>query len=184
MTNYSLDIFLFQFESVHFSVSSSNCCFLACIQVSQEACKVVWYSHLFKNFPQFAVIHTVKGFSIDNKQVIFFFLEFACFFYDPEVVGNLISDSSAFSKSILYICKFSFLVLLKPSLKEFEYNPDGIPAELFQMLRCHKALNKILKLIIEIYILAYIYNLTFFYGWWFYWLEWTVHSCLLHTMRW
>ena len=68
---------------------------------SQEAGKIVWYSHLFKNFPQFVVIHTVKGFGIVNKAEIDVFLEFSCFFYDPMDVGNLISGSSAFSKSSL-----------------------------------------------------------------------------------
>ena len=89
-------------EPVHCSMSSSNCCFLTCIQVSQEADKVVWYSHLFKNYPQFVVIHTVKGFSIVNEAEVDVFLEFLCFFYDPTNVGNLISGSYAFSKSSLY----------------------------------------------------------------------------------
>ena len=80
-------------------MSGSNCCFLTCIQVSQEAGNVVWYFHLFKNFPQFVVIHTVKGFSVVNKAEVDVFLEFPCFLYDPRDVGNLISGSSAFSKS-------------------------------------------------------------------------------------
>ena len=84
-------------------MSSSNCCFLTCIQVSQEAGLVVWYSHLLKNFPQFVVIYTVKGFGIFNKAEVDGFLEFSCFYYDPKVVGNLISGSSAFSKSSLNI---------------------------------------------------------------------------------
>ena len=88
-------------------MSSSNCCFLTCIQVSQEAGQVVWYSHLFQNFPQFIVIHTVKGFGIVNKAEIDVFLELYCFFSDLMDVGNLISVSSAFSKSRLYIWKFS-----------------------------------------------------------------------------
>ena len=71
------------FESVHCSMSGSNCCFLTCIQISQEASKVVWYSHLLKNFPQFAVTHTVKGFSVVNKAEVDVFLEFSCFFTDP-----------------------------------------------------------------------------------------------------
>ena len=82
-------------------MSGSNCCFLTCIQISQEAGKVVWYSHLLKNFPQLVVIHTVKGFSIVNKVEIDVFLELSCFFGDPVDVGNLISGSSAFSKSSL-----------------------------------------------------------------------------------
>ena len=77
--------------------------FLTYVQVSQEAGKVVWYSSLFKNFPQFVVIHTVKGFSVVNETKVDVFLELSCFFYDPTDVGNLISDSSAFSKSSLYI---------------------------------------------------------------------------------
>ena len=84
-------------------MSSSNCCFLTCIQVSQEAGEVAWYSHLFKNFPQFGVIHTVKGFGIVNKAEVDFFLELSCFFDDPADVGNLISGSSAFSKTSLNI---------------------------------------------------------------------------------
>ena len=82
---------------------------------------MVRYSHLFKNFPQFVVIHIVKGFSIVNEAEVDVFLEFSCFFYDPMDVGNLIS-SSASSKSSLYIWKFSVHVLLKPSLKDFEHN--------------------------------------------------------------
>ena len=102
-------------------MSSSNCCFLTCIQISQEAGKVVWYTHLFKNFPQFAVIHTVNGFGIVNKAEIDVFLEFSCFFDDPAEVGNLISGSSAFSKSSLNIWKFLVPVLLKPALENFEH---------------------------------------------------------------
>ena len=171
------------FELVHCSMSSSNCCFLICIQITQEACKVVWYSHLFKNFlfsffedhvrfycllyffklyfnftilywfchiskwichryicvphpepssllpsrtiplgcPQFLVIHTVKGFGIVNKAELDVFLELSCFFYEPVVVGRLISDSSAFSKSNVHIWKFSVHVLLKPGMKDFEH---------------------------------------------------------------
>ena len=95
------------------------CCFLTCIQVSQEASKVVWYSHLFKNFPQFVVVYAVKDFGVINKADVS--LEFSCFFfYDPSDVGNLISGSSAFSKSSLNIWKFSVYVLWKPSLENFE----------------------------------------------------------------
>ena len=74
-------------------MSSSNCYFLTCIQISQEAGQVVWYSHLLKNFPQFIVIYTVKGFGIVNKTEIDVFLELSCFFHDPAYVGNLISGS-------------------------------------------------------------------------------------------
>ena len=82
---------------------------------------MVWYSHLFQNFPQF-VIHTVQGFGIVNKTKIDVFLELSCFFDDPADVVNLISGSSAFSKTSLNITEFSVYVLLKPSLKDFEYN--------------------------------------------------------------
>ena len=85
-------------EPVCCSMSCSNCCFLTCIQVSQEAGQVVWYSHLLKNFPEFIVIHTVKGFGIVNNAEIDVFLELFCFFHDPADVGNLISGFSAFSK--------------------------------------------------------------------------------------
>ena len=93
-------------EPVCYSMSSSNCCFLICIQISQEAGKVIWHSHLFQNFPQFLVIHTIKGFGIVNKAEIDVFLELSCFFDDPVDVGNLISGSSAFFKSSLNIWKF------------------------------------------------------------------------------
>ena len=106
-------------EPVRCSMSGSNCCFLICIQVSQEAGKVVWYSHLLKNCPQFAVIHTVKGFSVIREAEVF--LEFFCFFYDPADVGNLISGSSAFSKTSLNIWKFTVHILLKPGLENFEH---------------------------------------------------------------
>ena len=78
---------------------------------------MVWYSHLFQNFPEFLVIHTVKGFGIVNKAEIDVFLELSCLFHDPADVGNLISGSSAFSKTSLNIWKFLVHVLLKPSLK-------------------------------------------------------------------
>ena len=83
---------------------------------------MVWYSysHLLKNFPQFVVIHTVKGFGIVNKEVDVF-LKFSCFFYDPVDVGNLISGSSAFSNTSLNIWKFTVHVLLKPGLENFEH---------------------------------------------------------------
>ena len=108
-------------EPVCCSMSSSNCCFLTCIQFSQEAGQVVWYSHLFQNFPQFIVMHTVKGFGIDHKAEIDVFLELSCFFDDPGDVGNLISGSSAFSKTILNIWKFMVHMLWKPGLEDFEH---------------------------------------------------------------
>ena len=86
---------------------------------------MVWYSHLLKNFPQFVVIHTVKGFGVVNETEVDVFLEFFClfyaFFYDPMDVGNLISGSSAFSKASLNIWKFTIHVLLKPGLENFEH---------------------------------------------------------------
>ena len=84
-------------------MASSNFCFLTCIQVSQEAYKMIWHFHLFKNFPQFAVIHTVKGFSIVDKAEVDILLQFSCFYYDPMNVDNLSSGSSVFSKSSLNI---------------------------------------------------------------------------------
>ena len=98
-------------------MSSSNCCFLICIQISQEVGQAVWYSHLFKNFTEFVVIHPVKGFGIVNKAEIDVFLEITCFFDDPTDIGNLISGSSAFSKSSLNIWNFLVHVLLKPRLR-------------------------------------------------------------------
>ena len=82
---------------------------------------MVWYSHLFQNFPQFIVIHTVKGFGIFNKAEIYVFLELSCFFHDPADVGNSISGSSAFSKTSLNIWKFTVHILLKPGLENFEH---------------------------------------------------------------
>ena len=102
-------------------MSGFNCCFLTCIQISQEAGQVIWYSHLLKNFPQFVVIHTVKGSGIVNKAEVDVFLECSWFFDDPTDVGNLISGSSAFSKSSLNICKLPVYVLLKPHLENFEH---------------------------------------------------------------
>ena len=94
--------------------------FLTCIQVSQEAGKLVWYSHLL-NFPQFVVIHTVKGFSVVNEAEIDIFLELCCFFDDPADVGNLISGFSAFSKTSLNFLKFMVHILLKPGLENLEH---------------------------------------------------------------
>ena len=81
---------------------------------------MVWYSHLFKNFPQFVMIHTVKGFGIANEAEVDVFLELSCFFDDTTNVGNLISGSSAFSKTSLNIWKFTIHILLKPGLEKFE----------------------------------------------------------------
>ena len=112
-------------EPAHCSLSSPSCCFLTRIQIFKKAGKVVWYSHLFKNFPQFVVIYKVRGFGIVNKAkldvCLFVFLEIFCFFDGSTDVGNLISDSSAFSKSSLNIWKFLVHVLLKPRLENFEH---------------------------------------------------------------
>ena len=117
---YSLDILLFQLKPVCCSMSGSNCCFLICMQVSQETGKVVWYSHVFKNFPQY-MIHVAKGFSIVNEAKVDVFLEIPCLFYYPTDIGNLIFGSTASSKPNLYIWNFSVHVLLKSSLKDFEH---------------------------------------------------------------
>ena len=108
-------------EPACYSMSSSKCCFLTCIQISQKAGQVVWYFHLFQNFLQFVVIHTVKGFGIVNKAEVYVFQELFCFFDDSTDVGNLIFGSSAFSTSSLNIWNFSVHVLLKPGLENFEH---------------------------------------------------------------
>ena len=118
---YSLIVLLFLFGTSLLLISSSNCCFLVCIQISQEVGQVVWYSHLFQNFPQFTVIHIVKCFGIVNNAEIDIFLELCCFFDDPMNVGNLISGSSAFSKTSLNIWKFMIHVCLKPGLDNFKH---------------------------------------------------------------
>ena len=109
-------------EPVCCSMSSSNYCFLTCIQISKEAGQVVWYSHLFQNFLQVVVIHKVKGFGIVNKTEIYVFLELSCFFHYPVDVGKLTSGSSAFSKTSLSIWKFTVHILLKPGLENFEHS--------------------------------------------------------------
>ena len=123
MTYTALTYSFSYLEPVCCSMSSSNCCFLTCIQVSQESGQVVWYVHLLQNFPQFIVIHTVKDFGIVNKAEIDVFLELSCFFNDPADVGNLICGSSAISKTSgsLNIWKFTVHVLLKPGLENFEH---------------------------------------------------------------
>ena len=108
-------------EPVCCSMSICNCCFLTYIQISQEAVRVVWYSHLLINFPQIVVIHTVKGFGIVNKAEVDVLLELSPFFDDPADVGNLICGSSAFSKTSMNIWKFMVHILLKPGLENFEH---------------------------------------------------------------
>ena len=100
-------------------MSCSNYCFLTFTQISREAGKVVWYFHLLKDFPQFVVIHIVKGFGVVSKVKVDVFLELSCFFHDPVDAGNLISSSSAFSKFSLNFWKFMVHVLLKPGLENF-----------------------------------------------------------------
>ena len=102
-------------------MSSSNCCFLTCIQISQKAGKVVWYSHLLKNCLQFVVIHTIKGFGVVNKAVVDGFSETLLLFDYSVDAGNLISGSSALSKPSVNIWKFMVHILLKPGLKNFEH---------------------------------------------------------------
>ena len=102
-------------------MSTFNCCFLTCIQISQEVDQVAWYSHHIKNFPQFIVIYTVKGFGIVIKAKVDVFLELSHFFDDPLDVGDIISGSSAFSKSSLNIWKLTVHILLKPGLENFEH---------------------------------------------------------------
>ena len=105
---------------------SSNCCFLAFIQISQEAGQVVWYFPISLRIFQSVVIYPVKGFGIVNKAEVDVFLEPSCFFDDPTDVGNLISSSSAFSKSSLNIWKFTVHVLLKPGLENCEHYFDSV----------------------------------------------------------
>ena len=98
-----------------------DACSLTCTQISQETGQVVWCSYLFKNFPQFAVIHTVKGFGVADKEEVDVFLELSCFFNDPTDVGIFISGSCAFSKSSFNTWKFKVHVQLKPGLENFEH---------------------------------------------------------------
>ena len=121
MTISSVDVLLSSLEPVCCSMPSSNCHFLICIQISQEAGQVVWYSHLFQDFPQFIVIHKVKGFGIVNRAEIDVFLELSCFVDYPPDVSNFISGSSAFSKTSLNIWKFMDHLLLKAGLENFEH---------------------------------------------------------------
>ena len=114
-------------EPICCSMSGFNCCFLTCIHVLQEVCKVVWYSHLLKYFPQLIMIHTAKGFSVVNKAEVDVFLEFSCFFYDPTEVGIWSLVPLPFlnriwtSESVHILLNISVHVLLKPSLENFEH---------------------------------------------------------------
>ena len=118
MAIYSLDVLLSQSNQ---SVVPCPVLLLPDLHISQEAGQVAWYFYILKNFPQFIVIHTVKGFGIVNKAEIYIFLELSWVFDDPVDVGNLISASSAFSKTSLNIWKFTVHTLLKPGLENFEH---------------------------------------------------------------
>ena len=120
MTIYSLYILVSQFGTSPLFHVWFYLLLLDCIQISQEEYKVVWYSHLLKNFPQFVVIHTVKGFGVVNKAEVDVFLELCCFLSYPMDVGNLLFGSSAFSKCSLTIWRFMVHVLLKSGLENFE----------------------------------------------------------------
>ena len=110
MTTYSFDVLLSLFGTSCF-MSGCNCYFLTCVQVIQEASQVVWYSHLLKNFPQFTVIHTVKGFDIVNKEEIDVFLELSCFFHDPADVGNLAFNFYSLSDWLSQVLVLYLLIL-------------------------------------------------------------------------
>ena len=103
-------------EPVCCFMSSTNCCFLTCIQISQETGKVVWYSHLFKNFPQFTVIHTIKGFSVVSEAEVDVFLEPSCFFFDPVDVGNFIFGSSSLSAIRVVSSAYLRLLIFVPAI--------------------------------------------------------------------
>ena len=119
-------------EPVRCSMSGSNCCSLTCIQISQEAGKMVWYSHLFKSFPQFVMLHTIKGISIVDETDVDVLLELSSFLYDPVSVGILFSGSSSFSKPSLNIWKFLAPIMLKPSMQGFKHDltsMEGFPGD-------------------------------------------------------
>ena len=110
----------------------SNCCFLTHIQISQETGKMVWCSHLFKSFTQFAMVHTVRSFSIVNETELDVFLMFFCFLYNPANVSNLISSSSSFSKPSLDIWKFLVCIMLKPRMQDFKLDLTFLIAQLLK----------------------------------------------------
>ena len=139
-------------EPVCCSVSNSNCGFLTWIQISQEAGQVVWYSHLFQNFPELVVIHTVKGFGIVNKAEVDIFVELSCFFDDLSNVGNLISGSSTFLKSSLNIWKFTIHILLKPGLENFEHYFTSVPP-----VQCHEPPSTVLQALCVSDLIPWIY---------------------------
>ena len=116
-------------ERISCSIQGSNCCFLTHILVSQKTDKMIWCSHLFKSFPQFVMIHTVKGFNIVNETKIDVFLKLPCFLYNLGNVGNLISSSSSFSKPTLDIRKFFICIMLKPGLQDFKHDLSSMGDE-------------------------------------------------------
>ena len=116
-------------QPINCSIQGSICCFLTHIDVSQETGQMVWYAHLFKSFPQFVMIHTVKGFSPVSETDLGVFLEFPCFLYDPANVGTLISGSSAFSKPSLENCKILVHIMLKPSMQDFQHDLTSVGDE-------------------------------------------------------
>ena len=141
-------------EPVHCSMSSSNCCFLTCIEISQEAGKVVRYSYLLKNFSWFIVIYTVKDFGVINKAEVDVFLKRSCFFDDPADVGNLVSGSSVFSKTSLNIWNFMVSCIAEAWLGEFW-------ALLYWRVRCVQLCNN-LSIIWHCLSLGLKWKLTFF----------------------
>ena len=152
----------FYLEPVCCSMSSSNCCFLTCRKVSQEAGQVLWYAHLFQNFPQFIVTHTVKGFGIVNKAKVDVFLELSCFFNDPADVGNLISGSSALSKTSLNIWKFTIRTLLTPGLENFEhYFTQNSPSQASVILKYYYFNVFLLNIVNLLHLKMYLANTWF-----------------------
>ena len=133
-------------ELVCFSMSSSNCCFLTFIQIAQEAGKVACYSHLLKNFPQFVVVHTVKGFGIVKEAKVDVSLKLSRFFNSTDV-GNLISGSSIFSKCSLNIWRFSIHILLKPGLENFETVRSSMSGSNCCFLTCIQVSQKTSKVV-------------------------------------
>ena len=136
MIIYGLDVLHFLCGN-SFSMSLPNWCFLTCKEASQEAGQLLWYSHLFQNFPAFFVMHTVKVFGIVNKAEVDLFLELSCFIDDAADVGHLISGSSGFSKTSLNIWKFMVYVLLKHGLDIFVHYSTSVWDECY----CAVSLN-------------------------------------------
>ena len=131
-------------EPISFSIQGSNCCFLTCIQVYKETGKMVWYSHLFKSFLQFVVIHTVKYFSVVDETEVDIFLEFPCFLYNPVNVNNLISGSSFFSKPNLDIWKFLVCIMLNSKMQDFKHDLASMEDEFSCMMLRMSSITTIL----------------------------------------